>query len=47
MTNYEIFDLLYSDFEDKFDDGNIVFTQKYVVDKQQIRLYHLSEREKN
>ena len=46
MTNYEIFDLLYSDFEDKFDDGNIVFTQKYVVDKQQIRLYHLSGREK-
>ena len=38
MTNYEIFV--------KFDDRNIVFTQKYVVGKQQIRLYHLSGREK-
>ena len=45
MTNYEIFDLLCFDFEDKFDDGNIAFTQKY-VGKQQIRLYHLSGREK-
>ena len=40
-----IFDLLYSDFKDKFDNDNIVFTQKYLLGKQQIHLYHLSGRE--
>ena len=46
MRNYETFDLLYSDFNDKFDDDNTAFTQKYVVGTLQIRLYDLSRREK-
>ena len=47
MTNYEIFDLLYSEFRDKFDDNNFVFTQKYVVDKQQIRIHFLKKEKKS
>ena len=46
MRNYETFDLLYSDFKDKFGDSNTTFTQKYIVSKQLIRFYHLSGREK-
>ena len=37
MTNYEVFDFLYPEFSffilNKFDDENVVFTQKYVVRK--------------
>ena len=36
---------LYSEFRDKFDDDNVVFTQKYEVGKQQIRIY-FSKKEK-
>lgn len=46
MTNYEIFDLLYCDFKDKFDEDNVVFTQKYVIGHQQILLYRLKGKEK-
>ena len=46
MTNYEIFELLYAAFRDKFDDENVVFTQKYVVGKQQIRIHFLNEEKK-
>ena len=28
MTNYEIFDLLYSEFREKFDFDEVVFTQR-------------------
>lgn len=38
MSTYEIFDLLYFDFKDRFDDDDIVFTQKYVVGQQQVRV---------
>ena len=31
MTNYEIFDLLYSEFHEKLEDDEIVFTQRYGV----------------
>ena len=44
--NYEIFDLLYSEFRDKFDNDNIVFTQKYVVGKQQIHIHFLKNEKK-
>ena len=47
MSNYEIFHLLYSEFRDKFDDDNVVFTQKYVVGKRQIRIHFLNEEKKN
>ena len=43
MANSEIFDLLYSEFRHKFEDDNRVFTQKYVVGKQQIRIHFLKE----
>lgn len=43
MANYEIFDLLYSEFRDKFDDDNVVFNQKCVVGKQRIRIHFLHE----
>ena len=41
MSNYEIFDLLYSDVIKKFDAENRVFTHKYVVGKQRIRIHLL------
>lgn len=47
MTNYEIFDPLYCDFKDRFDEDIVVFAQKYVVGYQQIHLYHLNGKEKN
>ena len=46
MTNFETFDLLYSEFRDKFDDGNVFFIQKYVVGKQQIRIHFGNEEKK-
>ena len=41
MSNYEIFDLLYSDVIEKSDADNMVFTHKYVVGKQRIRIHLL------
>lgn len=46
MTDYEIYDLLYSNFKDKFDDDNIVFTQKYMVGHQKIHICHLKVKKK-
>ena len=46
MINYEIFDLLYSEFRHKSDDDNVVFTQQYVVGKLQIRIQFLKEENK-
>ena len=43
MANYEIFDLLYSEFRDKFDDDNVVFNQKCVGGKQRIHIHFLHE----
>ena len=43
MTNYEIFDLLYSDLRHKFEADNWVFTQKYTVGRQQIRIHCLKD----
>ena len=43
MTNQDIFDLIYSEFRDKFDGNNVFFTQKYVPGKQQIRIHFLKE----
>ena len=36
MTNYEIFDLLYSEFREKFEFDEVVFTQRYVVGNKRI-----------
>ena len=41
MSNYEIFDHLYSDVVEKFNADNRVFTHKYVVGKQRIKIYLL------
>ena len=41
MTKYDIFDLLCSDVTKKFGSDNRIFTQKYVVDKQRIRMHIL------
>ena len=41
MSTYEIFEILLTDFKDKFEDENCIFTQKYAVDIQQIRFYRL------
>ena len=46
MSTNEIFDLLYLDFKDKFHGGDRVFTQKYIVSLQQIRIYQLKESSK-
>lgn len=41
MSTYEIFNLLFTDFNDNFENENVVFTQKYIVSVQQIRAYRL------
>ena len=41
MSTYEIFDLLYSDLIEKFGSDNRIFTHKYLVGKQRIRLHLL------
>ena len=41
MSRYEIFDLLYLDLIQKFESDNRIFTHKYVVGKQKIRLHLL------
>ena len=46
MSSYEIFDLLFSDFMKKFDANSRVFTHKYVVGKQQIRIHLLKSDDK-
>ena len=38
MSNYEIFDLLYSNVIEKSDADNRIFMHKYVVGKQRIRI---------
>ena len=43
MCSYEIFDILFADFKNKFEGGDWVFREKYVVDEQQIRIYHVEE----
>ena len=46
MTSYEVSDLLYSDLRHKYEDDNLVFTQKYIVGRQQIRIHRLKNEEK-
>ena len=46
MTNYEIFDLLYSEFREKFEFDEVVFTQRYVVGNQRIRLHFCKMKKK-
>ena len=45
MINYEIFDLLYRDFRDKFEEDKFVFIQKCVVGHQKISVYRFKEEE--
>ena len=45
MSNYEIFDLLYSDVFEKFDADNRVVTHKYVLGKQRIKIHLLKTNE--
>ena len=46
MTNYKIFDLVYSGFREKFEVDEIVFTQRYIVGNQRISLYFLKDENK-
>ena len=41
MSTYEIFDHLYSDLIKKFESDSRIFTHKYVVGKQRIKLHWL------
>ena len=43
MTSYEIFDLLCADVTKKFRSDNRIFTYKYVVGKQRIRIHILKQ----
>ena len=43
MTSYEIFDLLCEDVTKKFSSDSRIFTYKYVVGKQRIRIHMLKE----
>ena len=46
MTNYEIFDLLYSEFREKFEFDEVVFTQRYVAGNKRIRLHFCKMKKK-
>ena len=46
MASYEIFDIWYSNLSHKFEDDNLVFTQKYTVGRQQSCIHRLKD-EKN
>ena len=46
MTNYEIFNLLYSEFHEKFEGDKIVFSQHHVVGNLRIRLHILKHENK-
>ena len=46
MTDYDIFDVLYSEFRHKFEDDNLVFTQNYVEGNQGIRIHCLKHESK-
>ena len=46
MTNYEIFELVFGDFNDKFEQDYLIFTQKYVVGHHQIFIYSLKAKKK-
>ena len=39
MSEYEIFDILYTEFRKETGDENSVFTQKFMVSKQYIRIH--------
>ena len=43
MTNYEVFKLLYTDQRHKFEGENRVFSQKYTIGQQQIRIHCLKD----
>ena len=47
MTNYEIFDLLYSEFKHNFEDDILIFNQKYTVRKQRTQSLCLKDEKKN
>ena len=44
MSTYEFFYLLYLDMIEKFESDNRMFTHKYVVGKQRIRLHLLNQK---
>ena len=46
-TSYEIFDLLFADVTKKFRSDNRIFTYKYVVGKQRIRIHILKQETKD
>ena len=46
MTNYEIFNLLYSEFQGKLEGDEIVFTQYHVAGNQRIHLHFLKDENK-
>ena len=46
MTNYEILDLFYSEFREKFEFDEVVFTQRYVVGNKRIRLHFCKMKKK-
>ena len=46
MTNYEIFNLLYSEFQGKLEGDEIVFTQYHVAGNQYIHLHFLKDENK-
>lgn len=45
MTTYEIFELLYGDFRDRYEEDKFIFTQKYVVGQQTVSVYSLKDKE--
>ena len=46
MINYEIFDLLYSEFREKFEVDEVVITQRYVVGNQRTCLDFIKDEKK-
>ena len=46
MTSYENFDLVFGYFKDKFEEDDLIFTQKYIAEHQQISIYALKDKQK-
>ena len=46
ITNYEIFNLVFGDFKDKFEENDLIFTQTYIVEHQYVFIYALKDKQK-
>ena len=46
MTSYENVDPVFGYFKDNFEEDDLIFTQKYIAEHQQISIYALKDKQK-